>query len=261
VSTVRSPQRPLRDRVAPELAIAKLDLRQISLLAVFPLLSDAERQTLGREHRAAIAAGTDVIARTATTPDRALADIARLFFNFYYVFPNRGLAVPFFGGDARPIKDAALLAAHASITSGVSPRDEFHAHLWDLVCDEDRRAAAARRYARDQSLHSFPPSASPAAIERYCRRIDTLMTAAECVPALLATWAIESHPERLADLACTDLKDKHGLLEQRHMARFMGLRPNTLSQSLKRFRARLGEEMRLLWNIEKTAESDEDDER
>lgn len=39
------------------------------------------------------------------------------------------------------------------------------------------------------------------------------------------------------------------------------MRPNTLSQSLKRFRARLGEEMRVLWDIERTAAVDEDEER
>jgi hypothetical protein len=39
------------------------------------------------------------------------------------------------------------------------------------------------------------------------------------------------------------------------------MKPNTLAQSLKRFRARLGEEMRVLWNIEKTAAHDEDEDR
>ena len=42
----------------------------------------------------------------------------------------------------------------------------------------------ARRYAFDRRLHSFPASADAAAVERYRRRIDTLMTSAECVPAL-----------------------------------------------------------------------------
>jgi hypothetical protein len=261
VMTDRRDRRPRHERVAPELAIARLELRQISLLAVFPLLSDTEQQTLAHEHAAAGRAAADVLACRATKPDRSVPDVARLFFNFYFVFPNRGLVEPFFGGDGRPLKDAALVGAYSSITSGVSARDEFHAYLWDLICDEDRRAAAARHYARDRSLHSFPPSAHPAAIERYCRRIDTLMNTAECVPALLATWAVERNPDRLADLACADLHDKHGLLEQRHIARFMGMKPNTLAQSLKRFRARLGEEMRDLWGIEKTAAAyDEDDE-
>lgn len=87
------------------------------------------------------------------------------------------------------------------------------------------------------------------------------MTSAECVPALLASWAIERLPRRLDGLATNEVKGKHGLLEQRDMARFVGMRPNTLSQSLKRFRARLGEEMRVLWDIERTAAVDEDEER
>lgn len=256
----RPDPRPRDERVAPELAIAGLDLREISLLAVYPALRDAEQQYLAREHAAAQRAATDVLERRARTPDRSVADIARLFFGFYFVFPNRGLVEPFFAGNARLLKDAALVAAYSSITSGVSARDEFHAYVWDLICDDERRAAAARHYARDQALHSFPASAHPAAVERYCRRIDTLMTTAECVPALLATWAIDRNPERRVDLSCADLREKHGLLEQRHMARFMGMKPNTLAQSLKRFRLRLGEEMRQLWGIEKTAANDEDDE-
>jgi hypothetical protein len=155
----------------------------------------------------------------------------------------------------------AWIAAYDSVLSGASLRDEFHARLWDHICDEDRRALAARRYALDRGLHSFPPSADPLAVERYCRRIDTLMASAECVPALLATWAIERHPRRFDELSTAELKDKHGLFEQRHMARFMGMKSNTLAQSLKRFRARLGEEMRVLWNIDRTAESDEDDDQ
>lgn len=252
---------PAGERVAPELALAKLELRQISLLAAHPMLTGAERQAFGAEHAEAVAAGEAVLACHATRPDRGLGDVARLFFGFYFVYPNLGLAGPFFDDDIRPLKEAAWIAAYDSILSGVSVRAEFHARLWDHVCDEDRRAQAARRYAVDRSLHSFPPSAAPAAIERYRRRIDTLMTSAECVPALLAAWAIERHPRRLEDLATADLKAKHGLLEQRDMARFMGMRPNTLAQSLKRFRARLGEEMRVLWDIEKTAANDEDEDR
>jgi hypothetical protein len=261
VTTDLRERRPPGDRVAPELAIAKLDMRQISLLAAYPMLTGAERQAFSAEHDDAVAAGDAVLARDATRSDRDLGDVARMYFGFYYVFPNLGLAGPFFDDDSRPLKEAAWIAAYESVLSGVCVRAEFHARLWDHICDEDRRALAARRYALDRSLHSFPPSAHASAIERYCRRIDTLMTSAECVPALLATWAIERHPRRLDDLATADLRGKHGLLEQRDMARFMGMKPNTLAQSLKRFRARLGEEMRVLWNIEKTAAHDEDEDR
>jgi hypothetical protein len=45
------------------------------------------------------------------------------------------------------------------------------------------------------------------------------------------------------------------------MARFLGMTPNTLAQSLKRLRARLGEEMRTLWNIEKTDDNEGEQER
>jgi hypothetical protein len=260
MSTEHRSGRPT-ERVAPELAIARLGLRQISLLAAHPLLTASERQQLGSEHAVAHDAGEAVLALHATTPDRPLDEVARLFFGFYFVFPNLGLAGPFFDDDVRPLREAAWIAAYDSLLSGVSVRDEFHARLWSHICDEDRRAVAARRYAVDRSLHSFPPSASPAAVERYRRRIDTLMASAECVPALLALWAIEQNPRRLDDLAKAELKGRSGLLEQRDMARFLGMRPNTLAQTLKRFRARLGEEMRVLWQIDKTAAHDEDEER
>jgi hypothetical protein len=259
VTTDLREQRPPGERVAPELALARLELRQISLLAAYPMLTGSERQTFGAEHEDAVASADAVLARHATRCDRGVGDVARMFLGLYYVFPNLGLAGPFFDDDARPLKEAAWISAYDSVLSGVCVRAEFHARLWDHICDEDRRALAARRYALDRSLHSFPPSASAEAVARYCRRIDTLMTSAECVPALLATWAIEQHPRRLEDLSTAELKAKHGLLEQRDMARFMGMKPNTLAQSLKRFRARLGEEMRVLWNIEKTAAYDEDD--
>lgn len=259
--TDRRLERSPGDRVAPELAIAKLDLRQIGLLAAHPLLTAAERIATATEHADAVAAGRAVLAGHATRTERSLGDVARMFLGLYVVYPNLGLVGPFFDGDARPLKEMAWIAAYDSILSGVSLRDEFHARLWDHICDDDRRALAARRYVHDRALLSFPPSADAAAVDRYRRRLDTLMATADCVPALLATWAIESHRRRLDDLAAADLKDKHGLLEQRHMARLMGVRPNTLAQTLKRFRARLGEEMRLLWNIDKTAADDEDDER
>lgn len=243
-------------RIAPELAIAKLELRQISLLAAFEILTDAERQGHRAEYEDARRAGAEIIDRWATRPDRSLPEIARLFFSFTYAFPNLGLADPFFGGDARPLRDAALLAARESICTDVSARHAFHARLWDHICDPDRRAAATRYYAEHKPLHSFPPSAGAEAIERYCRRIDALIATAECVPALLATWAIERNPERLTDLSRSDVKDKHGLFEQRHMAPFLGVTPNTLAQSLRRLRARFGEEMRTLWNIEKADAND-----
>jgi hypothetical protein len=261
VTTELREQRTPGERVAPELALGRLELRQISLLAAYPMLTGFERQTFGDEHDDAVAAADAVLARHATRSDRGVGDVARMFLGLYHVFPNLGLAGPFFDDDARPLKEAAWISAYDSVLSGVCVRAEFHARLWDHICDEDRRALAARRYALDRSLHSFPPSASAEAVARYCRRIDTLMTSAECVPALLATWAIEQHPRRLEDLSTTELRGKHGLLEQRDMARFMGMKPNTLAQSLKRFRARLGEEMRVLWNIEKTAANDEEDDR
>lgn len=81
----------------------------------------------------------------------------------------------------------------------------------------------------------------------------------------LAQWAIESHPRRLDELASAEVRHKHGLLEQRHMAVLLGMRPNTLAQSLRRLRARLGEEMRVLWDIERTGglgpTGDPDDDR
>lgn len=252
-------QRPGGDRVEPVLALAKLDLRQISVLAAQPLLSGAERQAFTDEHAAAVDAAEGVLDRHGTRPDRGVGDLARMFFGFYYAYPNLGLVGPFFDDDTRPLREMTLISAYDAVITGTCVRAVFHARLWDHICDEDRRAAAARRYAVDRSLHSFPPSATAAAVRRYCRRIDTLMASAECVPALLATWAIEQHTPRFEDLATADLKTRHGLLELRDMARFMGMRPNTLSQSLRRFRARLGEEMRLLWNLEKTAVDDDED--
>jgi len=254
-------QPPPGDRLPPELAITALDLRQLSLLAAYPLLTAVERQGLSGEHARAASAASAVLAQRATCTDRGPAEVARMFFGFYYVFPNLGLVGPFFDDDVRPLKEMVWIAAYDSLFSGVPVRHEFHARLWDHICDEDRRARAARRYAQDRSLHSYPPSADLHAVERYRRRIDALMTSAECVPALLATWAIESHPPRLDDLATSHLRGKHGLLELRDMARFMGVKPNTLSQSLRRFRARLGEEMRVLWDIERTAAADEDEDR
>jgi hypothetical protein len=248
-------------RVAPEVAMAKLDPRDICLLAAFEILTDTERHAHAPEYRRALAAGQAAVDLHATAPDRPLPEVARLFFSFTWVFPNLGLAAPFFAEDTQPLKDAVLLAAREAIVSGVPVRPGFHARLWDHICEPDRRAAAARFYVRHKPLHSFPPSASPDAIERYVRRVDALIATAECMPALLATWAIERNPDRLRDLSRTDVKDKHGLFEQRHMAPFLGMSPNTLAQSLKRLRARFGEEMRLLWNLEKTDENDGEQER
>ena len=249
------------DRVAPELAIAVLDLRQIGLVALYDGLDAADRLRFGAEHRAAEAEAAEVLRTAATRDARTPAEIARAFFGLYFVFPNLGLAGPFFGGDVRPLKETAWLAAYDAIRSGVSVRAEFHARLWDHVSDEDRRARAAGMYVRDQSLHSVPPSAPPLAVERHHRRIDALLTGAECVPALLAGWAIERHPGRFDELGTAEVRHKHGLLEQRHMAALMGMKPNTLAQALKRFRARLGEEMRVIWDIERTVANDEDEDR
>jgi hypothetical protein len=254
--TVDTPTRRQAERIAPELAVAKLDLRDIALLAAFEILTEAEQHTYRVQYRRAVAAGQRVIDEHATAPDRPLPEIARLFFSFTWVFPNLGLAGPFFAGESGPLKDAVLLAAREAIVSGVPARHDFHARLWDHICEPDRRAEAARFYVRHKPLHSFPPSAEREAIERYCGRIDALMATAECVPALLATWAIERNPDRLRDLSRNDIKDKHGLFEQRHMAPFLGMTPNTLAQSLKRLRLRFGEEMRLLWQIEKTDDFD-----
>jgi hypothetical protein len=248
-------------RIAPELALAKLDLRDICLLAAFEILTDAERHAHGPDYLRALAAGEAVVGRHATAPDRPLPEVARLFFSFTWVFPNLGLTGPFFAGDTQPLQDAVLLAARDAIVLGIPVRQDFHARLWDHICEPDRRAQAARFYVHHKPLHSFPPSASADAIERYVRRVDALIATAECMPALLATWAIERNPDRLRDLSRTDVKDKHGLFEQRHMAPFLGMTPNTLAQSLKRLRARFGEEMRLLWNIEKTDENDGEQER
>ena len=226
---VDTPTRRLTERVAPELAVAKLDLRDIALLAAFEILTEAEQHTYGSAYRRALATGEEVIDDHATAPDRPLPELARLFFSFTWVFPNLGLAGPFFAGETRPLKDAVLLAAREAIVSGVPARHDFHARLWDHICEPGRRAAAARFYVRHKPLHSFPPSAGREATERYCGRIDALIATAECVPALLATWAIERNPDRLRDLSRNDIKDKHGLLEQRHMAPFLGMTPNTLA--------------------------------
>jgi hypothetical protein len=258
---VDTPTRRQTERVAPELAVAKLELRDIALLAAYEILTEAEQRTYRVHYRRALAAGERIVDEHATTPDRPLPEIARLFFSFTWVFPNLGLAGPFFAGESGPLKDAVLLAAREAIVSGVPARLAFHARLWDHICDPDRRAEAARFFVRNKPLHSFPPSAEREAVERYCGRIDALMATAECVPALLATWAIERNPDRLRDLSRNDVKHKHGLFEQRHMAPFLGMAPNTLAQSLKRLRVRFGEEMRSLWQIEKTDDYDGEQER
>jgi hypothetical protein len=251
-----------RDKVAPEQALAQLELRQIALVALYDALDGADRQRYAGEQRAARAAAHGALrARATGRDDRSPAEVARAFFGLYFVFPNLGLAGPFFEGDVRPLRETAWVAAYDSIRSGVCPRAEFHARLWEHVCDEDRRARAAGLYVRDQALDSVPPSAGPRVVSDHRRRIDALLTGAECVPALLATWAIARHPQRHDELATAEVRTKHGLLEQRHIAALMGMRPNTLAQSLRRFRARLGEEMRLLWDIERTVVNDEDDDR
>lgn len=254
-----STRRPTRG-VTPELALARLQLRQICLLAVFDMLPGLQHAGVAREHAVALAAGRAVFDRYGMRPEGGLEGPARRFLRYYYVAPNMGLAGPFFDGDCEPIWDAALIAAMESIRTGRPAQIEYHARLWRHVLEEDRRWAAVRAYALDQALLSFPPSAPRAAIDRYRHRVGALLTTAESVPALLAAWAIDRNPRRLDDLARPELKDKHGLLEQRHMARFLGMTPNALTQSLKRLRRRLGEEMRVLWDIEKTDPTSEDPE-
>ena len=259
VGPARRHERPPADRVPPEQAIARIDLRQIALVALYEGLDGLDRQRHAAEHRTAAGAAAEALARGATRDERSPGEVARAFFGLYFVYPNLGLAGPFFDGDVRPLKDTAWLAAYDAIRSGVCVRAEFHARLWDHICDEDRRARAAWRYVQDRSLLSVPPSADRLAVERHHRRIDALMTGAECVPALLAVWAIERHARRLDELNTAGIRTRHGLLEQRHMAAFLGMKPNTLAQSLKRFRARLGEEMRVIWDIERTVDNDEDE--
>jgi hypothetical protein len=254
------PKRRPTPGVTPELALAHLPLRQVCLLAVFDMLPGLQHASAARDHAVALAAGRETFDRYGLRPEGGLEGPARRFFRYYYVGANIGLADPFFGGDREPIWDAALIAAMESIRTSRSAPVEFHARLWRHILQEDRRWAAVRAYAMDQALLSFPPSASRAAIERYRRRLGALFTAAESVPALLAVWAIERNPRRLDDLARPELKAKHGLFEQRHMARFLGMTPNALTQSLKRLRRRLGEEMRVLWDIEKTDPTSEDPE-
>lgn len=67
-------------RVAPELAVAKLGLRDIALLAAFEILTEAEQHAHVTHYRRAPAAGERVIDEHATAPDRPLPEIARLFF-------------------------------------------------------------------------------------------------------------------------------------------------------------------------------------
>jgi hypothetical protein len=255
------PRRRVRERVHPALAVARIDLRQISLLAVYEMLPHHRQAAVSSEHATAIAAGRAMIDRYASAPEHSLTGTARLFFHHYFVAPNTGLAGPFLGGDRRPIWEIAMVAAMESIRTGRSARDEFHARLWDLVCQERPRHAATRAYLQDQAMLSFPSASGPGAIERYCRRVGTILTTAESVPALLATWAIERHPRRLDDLHRPELCDKHGLLEQQYMARFLGVTPNTLTQGLKRLRRRLGEEMRVLWGIDAAGAAGEDHDR
>jgi len=158
---VDTPTRRPTDRVAPELAVAKLDLRDIALLAAFEILTEAEQRTHGTQYERALAAGQQIIDEHATMPDRPLPEIARLFFSFTWVFPNLGLAGPFFAGDTRPLEDAVLLAAREAIVSGAPVRHDFHARLWDHMCEPDRRAGAARFYVRHKPLHRSRPRRGP----------------------------------------------------------------------------------------------------
>lgn len=156
MSTDPREPRPADERTTPVLALARLELRQISLLAAYPLLTGTERQTFDDEHSRAVAEAELVLARYATRPDRGVGDLARMFFGFYFAYPNLGLVGPFFDDDTRPLREMAWMAAYDAVVTGACARACFHARLWDHICDEDRRAVAARRYAVDRSLHSFP---------------------------------------------------------------------------------------------------------
>jgi hypothetical protein len=112
---VDTPTRRQTERVAPELAVAKLELRDIALLAAYEILTEAEQRTYRVHYRRALAAGERIVDEHATTPDRPLPEIARLFFSFTWVFPNLGLAGPFFAGESGPLDDAVLLAARERV--------------------------------------------------------------------------------------------------------------------------------------------------
>lgn len=86
---VDTPRRP-PERVAPELALAKLDMRDICLLAAFEILTEPERHAHRDEYCRAWDAGQAVIDENATAPDRPLPEVARLFFSFTWAFPNWG---------------------------------------------------------------------------------------------------------------------------------------------------------------------------
>ena len=70
VQTDRRHERPPADRVPPEQAIARLDLRQIALVALYDGLDGLDRQRHAAEHRAAAAAADAALADDATRHDR-----------------------------------------------------------------------------------------------------------------------------------------------------------------------------------------------
>ena len=154
----------------------------------------------------------------ARRDDRSPGEVARAFFGLYFVYPNLGLAGPFFDGDVRPLKEMAWLAAHDAIRSGVCVRAEFHARLWDHICDEDRRARAAGRYVQDRSLHSVPAVGRPAGRRTpppaHRRPDDRRRVRAGAARRV----GHRAPPAPLDELSTADVRHKHGLLEQRHMA-------------------------------------------
>jgi uncharacterized membrane protein len=152
---VDTPTRRQAERVAPELAVAKLDLRDLALLAAFEILTEAEQHTHLPDHRRALAAAERILAEHATAPDRPVPEIARLFFSFTWVFPNLGLAGPFFAGETGSLKDAVLLAAREAIVSGVSARHDFHARLWTTSASPtDGRKRRGSTFATSRSTRS-----------------------------------------------------------------------------------------------------------
>lgn len=106
---------PRGERVPPERALARLELRQICLLAVHPMLTAAERQVFGAEHQQALAEARVVLERHATRHEGGVDDVARMFIGLYHVYPNLGLVGPFFDDcHRRQLGCSARAGAHAA---------------------------------------------------------------------------------------------------------------------------------------------------
>ena len=197
-----------------------------------------DRQRHAGEHRAA-AAAADAPGRCATRDAQPVRRGGPRLLRLYFVYPNLGLAGPFFDGDVQPLKEMAWLGPRRHPAwagrAGRVPRPPVGPHLRRGPQGPGGRALRAGPLAalgpavgRPADRRTPPPAHRRPDDRRRVR-----------APALLA-WAIERHPRRLDELSTADVRHKHGLLEQRHMAAFLGMKPNTLAQSLKRFRARLG---------------------